>query len=348
MKSIENITLNLSSTIKEAMKIIGDGAMKIAIIVDQKGNLCGTISDGDIRRGLLKGLDLNSSIKSIIFRTPTIAKISDTKEKILKLALFNKLYQIPIIDENGKVLGIEVIDELVNAKNKINKVILMVGGLGTRLRPYTENIPKPMLKVGHKPILQTIIERFETYGYKNIIMCANYKSHVIKNYFGDGKEFGVEIEYILEEQRMGTAGALSLLKEKPREPFFVMNGDLLTSLNFEHLHDFHTLNNSVATMCVHRYNFQVPFGVVNIKNSKILSIQEKPTHKFFVNAGIYMLSPEVLEYVPQYQFFDITSFFEKIISKDKNTISFPLGESWQDIGQIQDYEIANNQFDEMF
>jgi dTDP-glucose pyrophosphorylase len=348
VKNIQNIKLYINATIKQALEIIDKAAMQIALIVDEDDNLLGTLTDGDIRRGLLKGLDLNSSIESIVFKTPTVAKISDTKEDILKIALAKKLHQIPIIDENGKILGIQEIEELIKPKEKTNKVILMVGGLGTRLRPLTENTPKPMLKVGNKPILQTIIEKFAEYGYTNIIMCVNYKSHVIQDYFGDGKEFGVNIEYILEEQRMGTAGALSLLTQKPIEPFFVMNGDLLTNVNFEHLHDYHISNNSMGTMCVREYDFQVPYGVVNIKDSRILSIEEKPTHKFFVSAGIYMLSPEILEYIPQNEFYDMPTLFEKIISENKNAISFPLREYWLDIGRIEEYKKANEEYDEVF
>jgi len=348
MKDINNIKLNINSTIKEALQIIDNGALQIALVVDENDTLLGTLTDGDIRRGLLKGLDLNSSVESIIFKIPTIAKISDAKEEILKIALSKKLHQIPIVDENRKVLGIQEIEELIKPKNKTNKVILMVGGLGTRLRPLTENTPKPMLKVGNKPILQTIVEKFAEYGYTDIVMCVNYKSHIIQDYFADGKEFGVNIEYIFEEQRMGTAGALSLLKEKPTEAFFVMNGDLLTNVNFEHLHNYHLSNNSLGTMCVREYDFQVPYGVVNISNSKITSIEEKPTHKFFVSAGIYMLSPEILEYIPQNQFYDMPTLFEKIISENKNAISFPLREYWLDIGRIEEYKKANEEYDEVF
>lgn len=348
MKKIDNIKLDINSTIHEALQIINKGAMQIALVIDDDNKLVGTISDGDIRRALLKRISLDSSIQSIIFRTPTIAKISDTKEEILKLALSKKLHQIPIVDERGKILGIQEIEELIKPKDKTNKVILMVGGLGTRLRPLTENTPKPMLKVGNKPILQTIVEKFAEYGYTNIIMCVNYKSHIIQDYFGDGKEFGVNIEYIFEKQRMGTAGALSLLKDKPNEPFFVMNGDLLTNINFEHLHNYHIATNSIGTMCVREYDFQVPYGVVNIKDSKIVSIEEKPTHKFFVSAGIYMLSPEVLEYIPENQFYDMPTLFEKIISKGKNAISFPLREYWLDIGRIEEYKKANEEYDEVF
>jgi len=348
MKNIEHIKISLNVSIREALGIIDTEGMQIALVVGENDTLLGTLTDGDIRRGLLKGLDLNSSIESIIFKTPTIAKISDTKEEILKLALSKKLHQIPIVDDNDKILGIQEIEELIKPKDKTNKVILMVGGLGTRLRPLTENTPKPMLKVGNKPILQTIVEKFVEYGYTNIIMCVNYKSYIIQDYFGDGSEFGATIEYVLEEQRMGTAGALSLLKEKPVEPFFVMNGDLLTNVNFEHFHNYHLSNNSMGTMCVREYDFQVPYGVVNIKDSKILSIEEKPVHKFFVSAGIYMLSPEVLEYIPESKFYDMPTLFEKIISENKNAISFPLREYWLDIGRMEEFEKANNEYHEVF
>ena len=348
MKSIENLKLSINSTLKQALEIIDKAAMQIALVVDKNDKLLGTITDGDIRRGLLQGLDLNSSIETIIFKTPTVAKISDTKEDILKIALSKKIHQIPVLSENGKILGIQEIEELIQPKNKTNKVILMVGGLGTRLRPLTETTPKPMLKVGNKPILQTIVEKFKEYGYTNIIMCVNYKSHIIQDYFGDGTSFGVKIEYILEKQRMGTAGALSLLNDKPSEPFFVMNGDLLTNVNFEHFHDYHISNNSIATMCVREYDFQVPYGVVNIKNSKILSIEEKPLHKFFVSAGIYILSPKVLDHIPKNEFYDMPTFFEKLISENKNVISFPLREYWLDIGRIEEYKKANEEYDEVF
>jgi dTDP-glucose pyrophosphorylase len=348
MKSIQEIIVKETALILEVLQIIDKSSKQIVLIVDNNDHLIGTLTDGDIRRGFLKGLDLNSTIESIIFKTPTVAKITDTKEEILKLALSKKLHQIPIVDDDGRIVGIQEIEELIKPKEKINKVILMVGGLGTRLRPLTENTPKPMLKVGNKPILQTIVEKFSEYGYTNIVMCVNYKSHIIQDYFGDGSNFGVNIEYIFEEQRMGTAGALSLLKNKPTEPFFVMNGDLLTNVNFEHLHDYHTANNAMGTMCVREYDFQVPYGVVNIEGSNILSIEEKPTHKFFVSAGIYMLSPNVLKYIPSNQFYDMPTLFEKLISQKQNTISFPLREYWLDIGRIEEFEKANDEYEEVF
>jgi dTDP-glucose pyrophosphorylase len=348
MKKIDKLKLKENTSIKDALKIIDNAAMQIALIVDNDNKLIGTLTDGDIRRGLLKGLDLNSPIKSIINRNPLTAKITDTKEEILQKAFAKKIRQIPIVDENGKLIGIEEIEELLKPKEKPNKVVLMVGGLGTRLRPLTENTPKPMLKVGNKPILQTIIEKFAQYGYKNFILCVNYKSDIIKDYFKDGSEFGVNIEYVLEKKRMGTAGALSLLKKRPKEDFFVMNGDILTNVNFEHLHNYHLKNNAVATMCIREYEYQVPFGVVNLEGNRIVFIEEKPTHKFFVSAGIYMLNPETLDYIPKNEYFDMPQLFYKIIKENKKVISFPIREYWLDIGRMDEYKRANEEFNRYF
>jgi len=348
MKNIEDIIVKESTSILEVLKIIDKSSKQLAIVVDENKKLLGTISDGDIRRALLNNISLNESVKNIYFKTPTVASINNSKEEIINICRTKKLHQIPIVDDKGDLVGLEILDELISKESKTNKVILMVGGLGTRLRPLTENTPKPMLKVGNKPILQTIVEKFAEYGYINIVMCVNYKSHVIQDYFKDGSEFGVNIEYVFEEQRMGTAGALSLLKEKPTEPFFVMNGDLLTNVNFEHLHDFHIANNAMGTMCVREYDFQVPYGVVNIDGSNILSIEEKPVQKFFVSAGIYMLSPDVLKYIPENEFYDMPTLFEKLISEKDNAISFPLREYWLDIGRMEEYKKANDEYGEVF
>ncbi|MDB3938922.1 nucleotidyltransferase family protein [Candidatus Pelagibacter sp.] len=343
MKSIEKIKIPVNATIKQAMKIISDGTLKIAIAVNKKGQLLGTLTDGDIRRGFLNGLNINSSVKSIIFKKPIIAKKEDNEENMLKVALSKQIYQIPVVDKNRKVIGLHILDEFIKLKNKSNKVVIMAGGKGMRLRPLTKNIPKPMLKVGKKPILQTIVEKFKESGYTNFVICVNYKSQIIKDYFRDGKSFGVKIEYIHEKKRMGTAGALSLFKKKPKEPFFVINGDLLTNLDFEKMFDYHNKYNSKATMCVKEYNIDSPYGEVNLKGENIESIEEKPKHKFFVNAGVYILDPKCINLIPK-KYFDMPSLFKKIITKKYKTVSFPLGEYWLDIGRFNDYKKANLEF----
>lgn len=350
MIDINAIKLTRSSTIKEALKIIDFGAIRIALVVDEDDRLIGTISDGDIRRAILQNNTLDSAIENVYYKTPTVANINDTKEDIINLCMAKNIYQIPVIDEESRVVTVEVLDKLLKVKEYDNKVILMVGGLGTRLRPLTDNTPKPMLPVGGRPILQTIVEKFASYGFVNIIMCIGYKSETIQDFFGDGSKFGVQIEYVIEEKRMGTAGALSLLseKQKPKKPFFVMNGDLLTNINFEHLFDFHLKNKSKATMCVREYDFQVPYGVVNIDKGEIVAIDEKPVHKFFVSAGIYMLDETVLDSIPKDEFYDMPTLFELLIENKGKVISFPLREYWLDIGRLEEYKKANNEYHEVF
>lgn len=348
MRIVNDIKLSINSTIKDALQTINNGGLQIAIVVDENDALVGTVTDGDIRRGLLNGLDLNSSVSLVVHKSPSIASVGDTKESILKIALAKKLHKIPLVDELGKLVGIEDIEDIIKPVGKTNRVILMVGGLGTRLRPLTQDTPKPMLKVGNKPILQTIVEKFAEYGFVNITMCVNFNASIIRDYFGDGKEFGVNIDYVLEEKRMGTAGALSLLKERPSEPFFVMNGDLLTNVNFEHIFNYHTLNKATATMCVREYDYEVPYGVVKMNDNKIIEIVEKPVQKFFVSAGIYMLSPEILDLIPQDEFYDMPTLFEKAIAQNKNVISFPIHEYWIDIGRLEEYQKANEEYAKIF
>jgi dTDP-glucose pyrophosphorylase/CBS domain-containing protein len=348
MKKYQDILLKKDSSIKEALQVIDKGAMRIAIVLDDDEKVVGTLSDGDIRRGLLNGLSLESSIENLYFKEPTLANINDSKELIIQKAVRKQIYQIPIVDDAGRLVKIEEISKLLKTNAKNNRVILMAGGLGTRLRPLTEDVPKPLLKVGNKPILETIIENFAKYGFVNITISVNYKADMIKEYFGDGSDLGVNIDYIEETKRLGTAGALSLIKERPQEPFFVMNADLLTNVNFEHLLDFHLMEHSVATMCVREYDYQVPYGVIETDGSRIISIEEKPVHKFFVNAGIYTLSPQVFEYIPKNKFYDMPTLFEDIIKDDLKSISFPIHEYWLDIGRMSDFEQAQNEYGEIF
>ena len=347
MKKIDDIKLHPGNTVKEAMAIIDRGSVQFAVVVDDDLKLLGVLTDGDIRRGLLRGLGLESSIESLINKHPVVANINDTKERILELANEKKLHQIPIIS-NGKLIGIQDIREFLAPKNKPNKVILMVGGLGTRLRPLTNDVPKPMLDVGNKPILHTIVENFAKYGYTDIIMCVNYKSEIIKEYFGNGDKFGVKIEYVLENQRMGTAGALSLLKERPKDDFFVMNGDLLTNVNFEYLHEYHKDSNALASICIRKYEMQVPYGVVNVRANKVTSIEEKPTQSFFVSAGIYMFSPIVLDFIPKGVFYDMPTLLGELLKQDFAVYPFFIREYWLDIGKMDEYRRANDEYEGVF
>lgn len=348
MKNWRSILVNENNTLLETMKIIDDSTMQFAAVVDTEQNLLGTVTDGDIRRGILRGEGLDVPIKQIMNPSPICATIENTYSDCLNLLKKHKLKQIPIISEDNKIMDIIFADNDPATKNNENTVILMAGGLGTRLRPLTENVPKPMLNVGNKPILETIIEGFKQYDFTNFIISVNYKKEVIQDYFQDGAAFGVSISYIEEDKRMGTAGALSLLKEKPTSPIFVMNGDLLTQVNFEQLLHFHEDTDAVATMCVREYEYQIPYGVIETDGQQLVSIKEKPLHRNFVNAGIYVLSPEIFDYIPQGEFYDMPDLFKKLIDKQNNVSAFPVREYWLDIGRITDFERADGEYSSYF
>lgn len=341
MINVLDISLSPTATIKDALKLIDHGAVKIALVVDNDNHLLGTLSDGDIRRALLKKKTLEDSIEDIYYKNPICANENDSRDSLLSLISRHKITQIPIINKDKKIVDLFILDDNLSSKSYENTAVLMVGGLGTRLRPMTNEIPKPMLEIGGKPILLTIVEGLVKSGFTNLIMCLGYKSNVIKDFFKSGSEFGVKIEYIIEDKKMGTVGALTLLKQRPKEAFFVMNGDLLTNFNYEQMLEFHQSHESKATMCVREYDFQIPYGVVNINNEDIISIKEKPIHSCFVNAGIYLLEPECIDLIPNDEFYDMPTLIEKIIASKRKVVSFPVREYWLDVGRMDEFKKAN-------
>lgn len=347
MRSAKKLSVQPESTIRQVLEIIDAGNMQIALVV-RDSLLVGTITDGDIRRGFLKGKCLDDSIEGLYNPNPVKGYLSQPKEDLVQLTLARGVKQLPMVDDDGKLVGIEIIDDYLRITEKPNAVVLMAGGLGTRLRPLTVDTPKPMLTVGSKPILETIIESFSRYGFRNFYLSVNYKAEKIRDYFGDGGKLGVSINYLNEKKRLGTAGALGMLPKNINCPIIVMNGDLLTNVNFEHLLNYHLLTGADATMCVREYEFQVPYGVVQTEGATIQSITEKPTHQYYVNAGIYVLNPQVLDFVPQAEFFDMPKLFERLIQNKSKTCSFPIREYWMDIGQPHDFDQANSEYDGVF
>jgi len=348
MINLLDIYISPDSTIETAMEAITLGGVKIALVVSNENKLLGTVSDGDIRRKLLQGKSLRDSVKGVYRSNPIVASKSADRKELAALCSKNKIEQIPIVNDNNIVINLFILEDIFERKQLKNMVVLMVGGLGTRLKPLTEGTPKPMLKVGGKPILQTIVEGFVRSGFVNITMCSGYKSSAIQDFFKDGSAFGANINYVIEEDRMGTAGALSLIQDKPKQPFFVMNGDLLTNIDYEKMLDFHLAQNSMATMCIREYDIEVPYGVISIKGEDISSIEEKPVHNFFVNAGIYLLDPSCIDMIPNNEFYDMPSLFENLISNKEKVIAFPLKEYWLDIGRLEDFKKANIDYQGIF
>lgn len=348
MKNWKEILINADTSILSSLEIIDKGALQIALVVDTENKLHGTVTDGDIRRGILRGVSLESPVRLVMQSSPITANVNESKETILSKMKLRGLRHIPVLDNNGCVLKIELLEQLIQSRKKNNWVVLMAGGLGSRLSPMTDDCPKPLLKVGTKPILETILDNFIDYGFHRFYLSVNYRADMIRDYFGDGSKWGVEIRYIHENTRLGTAGALSLIDGVPTDPIIVMNGDLLTKVNFQQLIEFHTDTNAQATMCVREYEYQVPYGVVEVDNHRLMRIVEKPIQQFFVNGGIYVLNPEVLRLVPKMEFFDMPNLFDEAIAKRMETSVFPIREYWIDIGRMDDFNRANDEFKERF
>ena len=331
----------------KVVEIIDQSGVRFAVVVNKNDKLLGTVTDGDIRRGLLRGISLETSIDQVMNLLPTSLKESE-KDQATKIMEQKNLLHIPITNCDGVVTDISVLNQALTATPRDNPVVLMAGGLGKRLGEMTKNTPKPLLKVGKKPILETILENFIDHGFHNFYISVNYKSEMIKEYFGNGSKWNISIKYIDEEIPLGTAGSLKLIPDDNQRPIFVMNGDLLTTVNFQDLLEYHNEHNFLGTMCVREYDFQVPFGVVEIEETKIKKIVEKPIHKFFVNAGVYVIGREALKYIPKDQSFDMPKLFEKIIEDNKTTSVFPIREYWIDVGRADDFKRANYEYDEVF
>ncbi|MBL7714986.1 MAG: nucleotidyltransferase family protein [Bdellovibrionales bacterium] len=343
----KDLRVQPSTSIVKAIEIIDSAGLQIALVTDEAGKLLGTVTDGDIRRGILRGVALSGPVQEIMHKTPTVGQTSMSRDQLFDLFQNHGIRQIPVVDEKGVVQGLYVLEDFLNRKAYENPVVIMAGGLGRRLYPLTKDTPKPMLKVGSKPILENILESFVTQGFKKFYFSVNYKADVVKEHFGNGSRFGVQIQYLEEETSMGTAGSLTLLPAKSNLPMIVMNGDLLTKVNFSQLLDFHERQKAEATMCVREYEFQVPYGVVTMDSEKnrVFSIDEKPTHRFFVNGGIYVLNPEVLPMIPKGERYDMTTLFSSLIEKKRPTGAFPVREYWMDIGRLDDFEKANGEIE---
>lgn len=348
MDNWKKLLVLINSSIREVMGVITNEGCPFVVVVDEENNLLGTVTDGDIRRGLLRGVDLSDSVTDIMNKNPKFFT-EDTDDSEIKAKLIEfEIHHAPIVNANKQVISVKVFNDLNMRGDRENKVVIMAGGLGSRLGELTEKFPKPMLKVGGKPILETIISNFTGSGFNNIALSVNYLGEVIEDYFKDGSNFNSKIEYLREPKRLGTAGSLTLLEDRGNEPLVVMNGDILTNVNFEELLNFHKENKNDVTVCVREYNYNIPYGVVKINNDKILKIEEKPVASYFVNAGIYIINPEVINHIPHDEFFDMTMLLDVLIEKKSNVGAFPLHEYWMDIGQKDDFFQAHDDYGDIF
>jgi dTDP-glucose pyrophosphorylase len=348
MDNWNNILLAPEDSLERTIKVLHEGGCRIALVSDKSGILLGTVTDGDIRRALINQLTMESPVHLIMNSRPTTVDNKITSKEILSLMSDKSLLHVPIVDKDGVLCGLETLQHLIEKSKYNNPVFLMAGGFGTRLYPLTKDTPKPLLKIGGKPILEMIIEQFIDHGFHNFYISTHFKSEQIRNYFKDGVLRNVSIKYVHEDTPLGTAGSLGLLPDDMSNlPIIVMNGDLLTKIDFKNLLTFHDEHNSKATMCVREYDFQVPYGVIEIEKYKISKIKEKPVHNFFVNAGIYVLNKELLDKIDGKTYVDMTDFLNKELLGG-SVGAFPIHEYWLDIGRIEEYERANREVKDVF
>ena len=341
MKDFSNVFVKPDVTIAEAINIIDKGASQIALVVDAENRLLGTLTDGDIRRGLIHGETLESRVEDVMHRDFLSIPESLSENRALRLMREEGLQQIPVLDPEGHVVRLFLLEEFYKAKNRSNWVVIMAGGLGKRLRPLTESCPKPMLRIGDKPILEIILEQCVDSGFMKFYISVNYLKHQIIEYFGNGARWGADIHYLEEDKPLGTAGALASLPERPDKPILVMNGDVLTHVNLEKLFLFHQENSASATICVSEYKTPIPYGVVFTEGSQVLSIEEKPEMRHNINSGVYVLNPELLELLSPKQQCDMPQLLTRGLKRNHSVIAFPVHEYWLDVGHKETLDQAN-------
>ena len=335
--------LNSNATLHQAIGCLENSSLQIVIVVAEDSRLLGTLTDGDIRRGLLRGLEMGSTVESIIHRDPLVVPPQWGRDTVLQLMQANKVHQLPVVDEDRRVVGLHLWDELLVPSKRSNVMVIMAGGRGTRLGEHTLDCPKPLLPIGGKPMLEHIIERAKAEGFEHFVLAIHYLGHMIENYFGDGSKLQIKIEYLRENTPLGTVGALGLLHERPKEPFLVTNGDVLTDIRYAELLDFHIRHNATATMAVRLHEWQHPFGVVKTNGLDIIGFEEKPVSRSHINAGIYVLEPTVLDLVDSNEHCDMPTLFARVNDKPARAIVYPMHEPWLDVGRPADLEKARNE-----
>ncbi len=329
---VQSCCIKLSDTLLQALRAINDGTAGIALALDVDGKLHGILTDGNIRRALLAGASLNSPITEYLSKEFISVTSEVGRNDVLELMQARHIHQVPVIDNENKLVGLHLLYDILGMNERPNYAVIMAGGRGTRLSPLTENLPKPMIRVAGKPILERILLHLVSYGIRNFYISVNYLGAIIEEYFGDGSQFGCSIEYLHEDEPLGTGGAISLIPDKLQYPFILLNGDLITEVNIDHLLAFHTSGGYIATMGVKRYFHHVPYGCIETKDNNIVALIEKPTLEKLVNAGVYVINPELIDIVPR-QFFPITKLIEQYLNSNKSIGAFEILEEWTDIGQ---------------
>jgi len=334
--NLESLKLLSSTTLSDVIRKIDANGEGFVCIVDKDDKLLGTVTDGDIRRAIINGLVLTEVCTNIMNTSPKVKKLGIENEEALNYLQETELRNLPIVDDQGKLIKVLHLKDLVKINRSSCTAVILAGGEGKRLRPYTDSIPKPMLEIQGKPMLEHIVHRLKLFNITKIYISVNYLSNIIEDHFGDGSTFGVQIEYLRETKKLGTAGPLALLPEDTSGPLLVMNGDIVTQTNFKSMVNYHKDHSSDITVGASVYNIKVPYGVLKLEGENVVGLQEKPTKSFFCSAGLYVLSKNVLGLIPRDSFFDIPDLIDQLISQNFKVKAFPIHEQWKDIGRKED------------
>lgn len=329
------------ATLAETIENLNTVAIKLALCVDAEGKLIGSVTDGDLRRGLLRGLTMQDTVREIANPNPLVVPECATHEMVRTIMRVNKVLQVPVVDAAGRVVGLHLWDAFDAVPSHDHTMVIMAGGKGTRLLPYTENCPKPLLSVAGKPMLQHIVERAKSQGFGRFVLSLNYLGHMIRDHFGDGSGYGVEIAYVEENEPLGTAGALSLLQPRPESCFVVTNGDVLTDIDYRELIEFRERNNAHGVMAVRMYEWINPYGVVQMEGMNITGFAEKPVSRSHINAGVYALLPAAVDYLVRDRHCDMPTLFDRLHEAKHRILAYAMHEPWLDVGRPDDLERAN-------
>lgn len=340
---IDGIRVSPQTPLREVISVINENSQQFALVVDDSDRLLGVVTDGDVRRAILRGSELDSQASTVMNPNPRFASTSDSLQRVYELMAQADVRHMPLVDLDGVVTGYATLDELAHPEQISNPVILMAGGKGQRLYPLTKDVPKPMLPVGDKPIIGIILERLRSQGFQDVRISVNYLAAIIEEYVGDGSRFGLSVQYIHEDSPLGTAGALATQQGSINEPFIVMNSDLITHVNLRDLLNFHSKNEAIATVGVREHVIQVPFGVVSVEDSLVTELKEKPLHRSLVSAGIYALDPSAIDQLEVGGYCDMPTLLSNLMADNRRVAAFPIHESWLDVGRPEDLNKARSE-----
>ncbi len=339
-RRFEHVLLPPETSILDTLRAIDTAALEIALIVDADRRLLGTVTDGDIRRGILRGVTLDGRIDQLMNRHPLTARPDTPDDELLFLMSRRSIKHLPIVDGQGRVVHLRRLQDLVARAPRPHQAVIMAGGLGKRLGALTRDTPKPLLPVGDRPILETIVRQLRRHGIVKIFLSVNYHADLIKAHFQRLSDLDTEIAFLEEKEFLGTAGSLSLLPEKPTTSLIVMNGDILCPVNISNLLDYHAAAGRALTLCTREFAFQIPYGVIVRQGAELVDIEEKPEQKILINAGIYVLEPRLLDLIPPATRLDMPDLIRQVARGQGGVACYPLSEFWLDIGQPGDYQEA--------